>query len=176
MAKASLKKKLNDELKTVVLKDIPKTLNSNVANQLGYGITESIRGQTAKGINPTDEGGRRYAAYKHAGKKGKYPDSAKKKFPSKRDRPVNLRLSGEFMSALNFYYQIGKEGMQIFIGYFDSKNVLKEKGHRKMAGGQPSRPTLPSEGKDFNKTIRDMISLVSRKHIFNTLRRNKKFK
>lgn len=83
-----------------------------------------------------------------------YPYSVQKKYPSKKPRPVNLFLSGDFLSNLS--YKLGLNGKKrvIEIGYFDALSAKKEQGHREGVNGQPSRPTIPKGGESFNETIK----------------------
>lgn len=94
-----------------------------------------------KGISPIT--GKRFPAYKNP---ERYPGKRKPK------RPVNLELTGEFLSALEFTVRSGKNPT-ITIGFFDKENADKEKGHREGAGGQPKRPIIPNSSESFSKKI-----------------------
>ncbi len=94
----------------------------------------------------------------------KYPYSVQHKFPQKRERPVNLFLSGKFLAALT--YKIS--GRRLLIGYFDESQAVKEQGHREGANGQPIRPTIPQGNEEFSATIyqrvvKDLTNIFSRK-------------
>lgn len=87
----------------------------------------------------------------------KYPFSAQKEFPDKRPRPVNLFLSGDFLSNLKVQVR-----NRIFIGFFDKLSSKKEEGHREGANGQPSRPIIPIDGERFSTTIVRKVELKIR--------------
>ena len=90
-----------------------------------------------------------------------YPYSVQKKFPDKRARPVNLFLSGKFLSALVFDITQTAKRVGIVVGYFDEDEAKKEKGHREGANGQPKRPTIPTGSQKFNQTIElDIMNLI----------------
>jgi hypothetical protein len=79
----------------------------------------------------------------------------------KRVRPVNLKLTGAFLSALEF--GIGRVGKKVLvtIGFFDQEQVKKELGHREGANGQPKRPIIPRGSEMFGQTIRlDIMRLL----------------
>lgn len=83
----------------------------------------------------------------------KYPYSMKKKYPGKKDRPVNLYLSGNFLDSLMTW----TEGSRLFIGFKDKKSQDIEKGHRtggvKGVNDQPKRPIIPESGEEFSPSI-----------------------
>jgi hypothetical protein len=84
----------------------------------------------------------------------KYPDSVKEQYPRKKRRPVNLYLSGDFLSNLTHIPIIGERpGAEI--GFFDTKSQKKEQGHREMANGQGFRPIIPMvrKGEQFSKAV-----------------------
>ncbi len=72
-------------------------------------VLEEMRDMIVKGISPI-RGRGRFPAYLHAGKKGKYPANQKNKYPTKRQRPVNLLLSGDFLRALTYRIYPAKFG------------------------------------------------------------------
>lgn len=76
-------------------------------------------------------------------------------------RPVNLFLTGDFLRSLTFTVKKALGKGVIEIGYFESKQAIKEKGHREGANGQPKRPTLPKGDERWNETIRlDIMRLL----------------
>jgi hypothetical protein len=108
-------------------------------------IEQKMKDLISKGISPIFGKGRfeGYAAQRYGKQKKKfYPDSVKKDFPSKRRRPVNLFLSGDFLKSLKAYpVSVGK----IFIGYTTKYGKKLESGHRDGVNGQPNRPTIPEK-------------------------------
>lgn len=84
--------------------------------------------------------------------KNKYPYSVMRKFPNKQVRPVNLKLSGDFLSALKARPQSGAK-KTVKIGIFDESQAVKEQGHREGANGQPKRPIIPIGNEEFSPSI-----------------------
>jgi hypothetical protein len=91
-------------------------------------------------------------------KKSKYPYSVQKEFPNKRERPVNLYLSGAFLSDL-----VARPLVKgVAIGFRSRLSELKEQGHREGVNGQPQRPIIPDKGEDFSPSVyRRIVSVVS---------------
>jgi hypothetical protein len=149
----ALKKKLN---KKIDLSALPKQEMQAIAKLTVKEIKKSV----SKGISPI-EGAQRFPAYKNP---ENYPDKIKKRFPSKRRRPVNLELSGDFLKNLKFKIEnkvkkLGKfvEKREIKVGFFDEESINKEKGHRDGANGQPKRPIIPNKKEDFKRRIKNSI-------------------
>lgn len=90
-----------------------------------------------------------------------YPFSVQSEFPSKKPRPVNLFLSGDFLS--NLTYSIAAKGKKklISIGFLDDLSAKKEQGHREGVNGQPSRPTIPKGTESFAQIIKlDIMKIM----------------
>lgn len=151
-----------------------KSLKQSELKEIGEAVCDEIRTVTAKGISPIKTVGR-FAAYKWAAKKSlkrksgskgkslnrefqnKYPFNVRDKYPQKRERPVNLRLSGEFMKALKAKVISGV----LEIGYFDELFAKYESGHREGVNGQPKRPTIPQDSEQFSDTIyRRLVKVI----------------
>lgn len=84
-------------------------------------------------------------------KKG-YPDNLPeivKIATGKKARPVNLKLFGDFLDAL----EARVFSKKLHIGYFDKDQEVKEKGHREGANGQYPRPTIPDQNERFNASV-----------------------
>lgn len=113
------------------------------ATAIGKIAVQGIKEFTEVGTSPI-RGKLRFAAYINP---TRYPGNRKPR------RPVNLRLSGDFMDALTYKLSKDSSGYSVNVGYFDTKNAKKEQGHREGANGQPKRPTIPVQGEDFNVTI-----------------------
>lgn len=141
---------LSDSLKREIAKrfdDTLKGLNSNELEAIGKIVVQEIENDVLKGINPISGfGARRFPEYKNP---SNYPDKARKDFPAKRRRPVNLFLSGDFL----FFLRPFVKGQKIFIGFSDPLSIKKEQGHRDGANGQPKRPIIPQGSETFNKRI-----------------------
>jgi hypothetical protein len=129
--------------------DIPKAEYQAIGNSM----VEEMKAQIAKGISPI-RGGGRFPAYKGAKDKKSYPYSVRKKYPGKRERPVNLYLSGDFLKSLKATAVAAYNKVEIFIGLTDPLSKKKEQGHREGANGQALRPIIPESGEDFSLSIR----------------------
>lgn len=96
----------------------------------------------------------------------KYPYSTPQyKQGSKRVRPVNLFLTGDFLHALEAVV-IGTAGQfTIEVGFFDDAQAVKEIGHREGANGQPQRPIIPIDREEWAQTIQGAIWQVIEEEI-----------
>lgn len=100
-----------------------------------------------------------------------YPFSVQKDFPSKRPRPVNLFLSGDFLSNLTYLISgIGKKAV-IEIGYIDDLSAKKESGHREGVNGQPKRPTIPTGNESFSTIIVQDVAKIVKAALANYFRK-----
>jgi hypothetical protein len=134
------------------VKDIPKSIDDRTTKIIALSVREKMLDLISRGISPILGNGR-FPGYKRAGDKDGYPKNVRKKFPDKRNRPVNLFLSGDFLESI----KASGRNLIVKIEITGSKNKLKEQGHRERAGGQPARPIIPSENEEFNATIKQMI-------------------
>lgn len=92
-----------------------------------------------------------------AGVTGRYPFTAQAKRLGKKPRPVNLFLTGDFLSNLEYIVTgtAGKYGIEL--GFFDELSAKKESGHREGVNGQPKRPIIPVGREDFAISIQKII-------------------
>lgn len=81
-----------------------------------------------------------------------YPFSVQSRFPSKRPRPVNLFLAGDFLESLRATV-FGSKKLKLEIGFDNELSYLKEIGHREGVGGQPKRPIIPNDSESFSQRI-----------------------
>lgn len=102
----------------------------------------------------------------------RYPFNKMKEFPSKKLRPVNLKLSGDFLRDLTYRSQVAPPikgaSPTIDIGFFGGLSEKKESGHREGVNGQPKRPTIPQKKEEFSPSIyrrlvKTITGLVKRK-------------
>lgn len=174
---AKIKATLNTEQLRKLLKEFPEALTKTFAESMGKEIADEMRSMISKGISPI-EGRGRFPEYKAVaaakalkktaakGKLGKqtrtqakqlekqgYPRTVQKQFPDKKLRPVNLKLSGEFLSNLKSKTINIREKFQVNVGFFSSKWVKYETGHREGVNGQPSRPIIPQNDEKLAKRI-----------------------
>lgn len=131
--------------------DAIKDVSRREVESLGKEIVTEMKDMISKGVSPI-QGDGRFPGYK----KG-YPNSARSRYPGKRSRPVNLKLSGEFLDALTFKVLGSSPNYRVQVGFFDSENALKEKGHREGANGQEKRPVIPQGSETFAKSIQTLI-------------------
>jgi len=89
-----------------------------------------------------------------------YPNSVKKKFPNKRARPVNLFLSGKFLSDLKEFVVGASDNAKLFVGFQDFQSELKEQGHREGQNTQAKRPIIPSGSERFAQRIQRVAERI----------------
>mgnify|MGYP000355428565 FL=1 len=159
--KRDLKKASGEEAEAAV-----KKITKAEKLDIGEAVIDEMQVVIAKGISPIKENGR-FPAYKWADKKqlarksgskkkeadrffkNKYPYSAQAKFPGKKERPVNLKLSGDFLKNLKAKVL----NTTLWIGFFEEPWTLYEQGHREGVGGQPKRPIIPNGDEELSQTI-----------------------
>jgi len=146
---AKISKDLKKEVERLYKEAIKKVTKADL-DSIGKTAVDSMKELISQGISPI-QGKGRFPAYKHAGDPTKYPDNKRKKFPDKRARPVNLKLSGEFLRNLIFKSNAANKSVQI--GFFDKKNLAKEQGHRDGANDQPERPVIPTGRENLAQSI-----------------------
>lgn len=146
-----------------MIEGLKKPIDKRTAESLGTQVVIQMRKLIAAGISPIKSVGR-FPRYKNP---KRYPGDRKAK------SPVNLKLSGDFLDALQPEVSPGPAGYQVTIGYEGKREELKEQGHREGANGQPSRPTIPSKrlGEEFAATIERIIMGVYRDRIRQILRK-----
>lgn len=162
-------KKLERDIKKasgLEAKQALQTLKNQELEGIGNGVIAEMRLLISKGISPI-KGAGRFPAYKWAGVKflarksgtkkkqadrqfqSKYPYSVQDEFPQKKERPVNLTLSGEFLNNLI----VKVKNKVIEIGFFEAPWTKYEQGHREGSNGQPPRPIIPISGEEFSPSI-----------------------
>lgn len=134
------------ESKAALNKELRRLKNSNIRRILaGKGARKELNRQKkalAKRIAATNKG---------------YPYSVQGKYPDKKPRPVNLFLSGKFLSSLEFVISGSAGEIGVELGFFDESEAVKEQGHREGANGQPERPIIPVGREDFAISIQRII-------------------
>ncbi len=171
MAKCTYKSKLFDTLKS----PLKNPINQPTAFNIGETVRKGILDFVSRGQSPVRDFGRfvGYKAQNIGGGKAKksstnprgYPYSVMSRYPDKKVRPVNLRLTGEMLDAIKHVFNFGTQ--KIELGIFGGKAALKAETHTK--GTQeprvPRRPFIPTEdGETFAETIRrDIIAIVKRR-------------
>lgn len=152
-----------DEVKRL-LKEANLSVNQKVTKATGDLIVAAMKERIAKGLSPI-EGKDRFPGYKDT---KKYPASEKKNFPDKRNRPVNLFLSGKFLSQLRA--TVSPVRGQITVGFTQTYGKKLEKGHREGANGQKQRPIIPESGEQLAKSIRLSILKLYEQAVRNYLK------
>lgn len=156
--------KINEkELKEVrdLIKRVRTPIDRLTASDVGKEVVKEMRDQISKGISPI-RGARKFPSYKNP---AKYPGKRKNR------KPVNLKLTGDFLRGLSYgvFEEAGNYETEIF---YKGDEDLKEEGHREGVFGQPKRPTIPSEaGERFNKKIEDEITKIYAKRIEKLIKR-----
>ena len=130
--------------------DLSKPIAKTTANKLGKAIVDEMKNMIAKGSSPI-RGHGKFSAYrgqyrKQIQKKGYVSVGGKK--VSKKLRPVNLKLTGDFLKSLKSKAIIAKTGYMASIGFRGKKSQNKERGHREMANNQGFRPIIPQAPKE----------------------------
>jgi hypothetical protein len=122
---------------------ISNVMNKTTATKVGEEVVDQIKTFTAGGVSPIAGNGK-FPAYKDP---KIYPGDRKPK------SPVNLRLSGDFMSSLRATTKPDGKDYVAVVSYPGNENK-KEQGHRDGANSQPKRPTLPVKGETFAEKIK----------------------
>ena len=146
------------------LNDLKKPIDRATANEAGDKIKESMLDFISKGKSPI-KGEPRFPAYKD-----------KKKYPGKRKgaRPVNLKLTGEFLDALTHTLKNVPSGYAPVI-FYKGKYDKYESGHRYEQNTQPPRPTIPQKalGEDIAVTITRIVKNIYNARIRELTQRKK---
>lgn len=177
------------------LRKLRTPVDKNTAHAIGALVVKEMSDMIGKGISPIEGAGRfpAYKAQTRVkvlnklaksasgrGDKAKAKSlrskskDAKKGYPyntkefkegKKRDRPVNLFLTGDMMRDLT-YEPIERNGSWLTeIGYFTIDSILKEIGHRDGVNGQPKRPTLPQGQEGFAQRIQRILFRIYQERV-----------
>jgi hypothetical protein len=172
------------EFKKAAEKGIYSVTNKD-KEDIGYAVIEEMIKLILKGISPIagkgrfpgykwveranqatkiarglTKGRRKRAREKAAGiKKSRYPYSVMHKYPDKKERPVNLFLSGDFLASLE--PRPRRNG--IVIGFNNELSEKKEAGHRAGVNDQPPRPIIPQGKEEFAPSIyRRLVDTITK--------------
>jgi len=140
-------------------KQLKKPVTRDFARQIGRVIVKEMKRIIKRGVNPI-KGWGKFPAYR-----GKYRKQIQKKGyvnvdgerVSKKLRPVNLKLTGKFLSTLTSKAEPDKTGFSAVVRYKTDLSEKKEDGHRTGHNEQAERPTIPQKKlrEDFQKSISD---------------------
>lgn len=137
-------------------------LTQREAKIIGEATVYEMKKMIASGQSPVKGEGRfpAYAAQRKG--KGRYPDSVRKQYPSKRRRPVNLFLSGDYLKYLRWWLPPNKGHVGIgFTGNTGKKTGIPASIRDKFLThneGQdenvPQRKHLPNaQGDQFARSV-----------------------
>lgn len=148
--------------------DIKSPLTKADTEKMGREVVLEMKRLIAKGESPITGPGipTRFPPYKNP-----------KRYPGNRKphRPVNLKLTGAFLRALNFRsFQLSRRWFSS-VGFDAAREQKKELGHREGAKGQPKRPIIPnpSQGEKFKRKIQEKILDVARMSVRRVVRGRK---
>jgi hypothetical protein len=161
IALSTVAKKITDALK--------KPIDRNSATNGAKAALKEMLDMISKGISPIEGRGRfgAYSAQRQSGtsklkskkdlkKKQGYPYSVQKEYPSKAVRPVNLKLSGEFLDSLVAEAKHDNSlGYKSTIKLTGEKNLLKEKGHREYSPAP--RPIIPANNEVIAVRLQNIV-------------------
>lgn len=145
------------------LSDLPRAITKADASTIGSQILATMKSLISTGTSPI-RGYGKFPAYKNP-----------KSYPGKRKAhtPVNLKLSGDFLSNLTARVISSRFGYSMSIGYDGALSQQKEQGHRDGVNSQPSRPTIPQIDlgerfhakieEAFMKGVREAVTRVARR-------------
>jgi hypothetical protein len=159
----------SDAIKKLIKKieDIPDAITQSDASTMGNECVSEMKKLISSGQSPIVGFGN-FPAYR-----GSYRDRIKKgQIRGKSLQPVNLYLSGKFMSALDARPVKLDRGYGFTIGYRDSNSQAKERGHREGANNQAVRPTIPQKTEQFAKSIRDIYIRLMQDAVGRILKRS----
>lgn len=100
-----------------------------------------------------------------------YPYNQMSNYTGKKITPVNLKLSGSFLSNLIFKIREVDSGVTADIGFFDELSVKKESGHREGVNGQPERPIIPIGSEQISVAIQKLILKIFKATIDTLIKR-----
>lgn len=167
-------------------KTLRRPIDTATGFAIGNAVIKEIKTFVSKGLSPVKSLGR-FIGYKaqispanegrkrgtSAPKKG-YPYNIQKKFPDKKVRPVNLKLTGKMLAALKMKFEFGKQKIQV--GIFDQEESKKAETHNRgtqVSRGIPTRRFIPQGEEQFNESIRKTMVDLATKRILDIIRRNK---
>ena len=167
MAKSAFSVLIDDkalkELSKQLKKEINQAITSKVAKEVGSTVVKEMKRMIAAGLSPIREKGR------FEGYRGGYLDAIRKgRLRGKRERPVNLKLSGDFLKSLTSSVRLN--GGTVI--YFNSaKSRKKEQGHREEHNNQAKRPIIPQGSEEFAVSIMRKIEKIYTQRIIDVLNR-----
>lgn len=154
------------------LKKAGEAIKPSEANKVGRTVIAGIKDLTASGISPLRGGEirKRFEGYR-----GTYKERISKgNYKGKTLRPVNLRLTGEFIDDLKYVAQKSGNTTATEIGFKTKKSQDKEQGHRNGTNGQAKRPIIPEGSERFTQTIENEIEDIYEQAVEEYLKKQSK--
>jgi hypothetical protein len=147
---------------TKKLKSLKAPVSQRDAKQIGKITLKEMKSLIKSGISPIRGIGKmpRYGGSYARQIKRKGYVSVKGKKVSKKMRPVNLKLTGAFLSNLKARVVKVASGFGVSIGYRKRSEQLKERGHREMANNQAFRPTIPQSDQNEEFSVRIQRAVI----------------
>lgn len=137
------------------IKDIQEPVDSRIAKNVANSVVEEMKKEISVGKS-TIAGRGKFEAYRGEYKKRiqRYGavSSGGAKY-SKKLKPVNLKVSGNFLESLKGSTEKSKNGYAAVISINGVKNIKIEQGHRDGANGQAERPIIPINKERFVTSI-----------------------
>lgn len=155
MAKITIKLKdlKNLKLPELQLKAAASNIGKSDISTIAKNVISEMKSLISKGISPIRTTGR-FESYKNP---DNYPKKIQKKYPDKKNTPVNLKLTGKMLDQLKVTAIKLGSNPSFNIGYSSESAKKKELGHREGANGQPKRPTIPNENEEFAVSIQKIV-------------------
>lgn len=139
---------------------------SRLASDVGSTIVNQVKDEISKGISPV-KGAGRFAGYKES-----YQEairSQRGQFSGKGTRPVNLKLSGDFINSLGFKSKGLKNKIEVSLNFYGEQD--KETWLRSNPNHAAPRKALPRGSESFNVSIQKTIKDVVNRFIINLLKK-----
>lgn len=99
-----------------------------------------------------------------------YPYTVQKRFPGKKPRPVNLFLSGKFLSLLRRFVTGDAANAKLALGFEDFQAEQIEEGHRIGWLGQGKRAIIPTGSEKFAQRIQRVAEKILGQQLAKKLR------
>lgn len=150
LAQVKIPKSLTTKLERIIKAGQTPKLDHSILERGADDFLKEMKRDILSGLSPI-KGMGRFPAYKNP---KKYPANKKPQ------RPVNLYLTGEFLSDL--YTEIDSYA-RVIVGYVGTLSINKEEGHREGVNTQPKRPTIPENRESFNEKLLNILRKSYRK-------------
>lgn len=135
------------------LTKLANPVDSRTASTVGKVVVRGMKNSISKGISPIRGPGIKARLPGYRDSYVRVIRRGRGDFRGKRTRPVNLKLTGDFLKAL-MSRVIRVKGENVSQIKFRTREAeLKELGHRKGTNNQRKRPIIPIRKEQMNATI-----------------------